>query len=349
MTDDKGLRQLIEKSHLLGKRLNKNIYNRNGLLILPASSILTTESLKSLQEHGLKLDSTDVILPEFEPEQLVRLAIREMKEMFADIRAAGRVPVDKVCRTVLPAIMRISGRSDTYRILLTLEKQDEDTYKHSVGVGVMAGLLAKWLGLSVNERVRITLAGLLHDVGKLFVPQSILQKPGQLDEQEFREVKRHARYGYDLLVREPGLDPVIALAALQHHEREDGSGYPAGLPGNRIEKVSKIVAVADVFHAMSSKRAYRNALPLFDVLQSIADHAYGMLDPGIVRCFVRHVTECTIGSRVDLSDGTQATVVMVHEADPCRPLVYGSGQFIDLRKRPGLKIGRLRDGGTVSV
>lgn len=349
MTDDKGFKPLMDMSHLLGKRLNKNIYSRYGLLILPASSILTTESIQSLHEHGLKLSSTDVILPEFEPEELVGLAIHEMKEMFADIRTAGRVPVEKVCRTVLPALMRIANHSDTYRILLALEKQDEDTFKHSVGVSVMAGLIGKWLGLSVNERVRISMAGLLHDVGKLFVPQSILQKPGKLDEQEYREVKRHSQYGYDLLVRESGLDPHIALAALQHHEREDGSGYPAGLSGNGLERVSKIVAVADVFHAMSSKRAYRNAMPLFDVLQSIADHAYGMLEPGIVRCFVRHVTECTIGSRVDLSDGTQATVVMVYESDPFRPLVYGAGQFIDLRQRPGLKIGRFCDGGTVSV
>ncbi|WP_461479721.1 HD-GYP domain-containing protein [Paenibacillus sp. PvR148] len=336
-------------SHLLGKRLKKNIYSRYGILILPASSILTTESIQSIHQHGLKLRSNDVVSPEFEPEQLVGFAVNEMKELFADIRTAGRVPVDKVYSTVLPAINKLVKSSDTHRILLALETQDDDTFKHSVGVSVMAGLIGKWLGLSVQERVRISMAGLFHDVGKLFVPLSILHKPGKLDDNEFREIKRHSQYGYELLRRESGLDPLIALAALQHHEREDGSGYPAGLSGNRLEQVSKIVAVADVFHAMSSKRAYRNALPLFDVLQSIADHAYGLLEPGIVRCFIRHMTECMIGSRVSLSDGTQATVVMVHVGDPFRPLVYGSGQFIDLRQRPELKIGSLSSGTPVPV
>lgn len=349
MVDVRDSAPFLKMSHLLGKRLNKNIYSRYGILILPTSSILTTESIQLIHQHGLKLTSHDVVLPEFEPEQLVVTAVNEMKEMFADIRAAGRVPVDKACRTVLPAINKLAGSSDTHRILLALETQDDDTFKHSVGVSVIAGLIGKWLGLSVQERIRVSLAGLFHDVGKLFVPLSILHKPGKLDDNEYREIKRHSQYGYDLLRREPDLDPCIALAALQHHEREDGSGYPAGLSGNRLEQVSKIVAVADVFHAMSSRRAYRNALPLFDVLQSIADHGYGLLEPGIVRCFIRHMTECMIGSRVSLSDGTQATVVMVHEGDPFRPLVFGSGQFIDLRKRPELKIGSLSGGRPVPV
>src|SRR5699024_4973525 len=132
-----------------------------------------------------------------------------------------------------------------------------------------------------------------------------------------------------------------ALVALQHHERMDGSGYPHGIPGDEIDYFSRIVAVADVFHAMTSKRSYRDPSPFYEVLQQMNNDTFGVLDPTITKVFVERIMDSLLGNTVLLTNGMQGKIVLIHNNDPIHPLIKVDDDYIDLRKRNGLHIERL--------
>jgi HD-GYP domain-containing protein (c-di-GMP phosphodiesterase class II) len=182
------------------------------------------------------------------------------------------------------------------------------------------------------------ISAFLHDVGKLQIPDSILSKKLPLTKEEFLEMKKHTEYGYKMICQTDGISQKQAFVALQHHEREDGSGYPTGLKGYEIGILSKIVAVADVFHAMISKRSYREALPLFQVLRELYAGAYGLYDPRVIHCMISKMMNALIGNRVLLSNGEVARVIMINIHDLMHPLVKKEQQFIDLSKEKGLEI-----------
>ncbi len=140
--------------------------------------------------------------------------------------------------------------------------------------------IAEKLGLSGEKIVVIRTAALLHDIGKLYVPVEILTKPGRLNEYEFMLVKTHPQAGYEILLPIPFGQPV-AETVLQHHEREDGSGYPRGLTGRDMLLEAKILAVADVVEAMSSHRPYRPAFPIEEACAEIKRNKRILYDPDV--------------------------------------------------------------------
>lgn len=217
-------------------------------------------------------------------------------------------------------------------VLLPLSRKDPYTYRHSLGVALISCLIGQGLGMRDEERNELAVAGLLHDIGKMKIPDAILKKAGGLSADEYAEMKLHTRYGYEMIRALPGTTEEQALVALQHHEREDGSGYPFGIPGRRITRFSKIVAVADVFHAMISERVYRKATPLFRVLEEIDRGASGLFHPLIVHTLIRQVMNRQVGSVVFLTGGQAARIVSIHPDDPLRPLVESQGQRMDLRR-----------------
>ncbi|OUQ85000.1 c-di-GMP phosphodiesterase, partial [Brevibacillus brevis] len=140
-----------------------------------------------------------------------------------------------------------------------------------------------------------------------------------------------------------GLSEGVALAALQHHEREDGSGYPLGLPGSKLHLYSKIVAVADVYHAMSSDRVHQKALSPYQVVEQLVQDSFGKLDPTIVRSFVEGITQFAVGTLVELSDGTIGKIVFTDRNHPTRPMVETGGKIVNLVEARHLSIVRVME------
>ncbi|MCK2016464.1 HD-GYP domain-containing protein [Peribacillus frigoritolerans] len=134
----------------------------------------------------------------------------------------------KVAPVIAEAAMNI------YSLFDEPHADNEYTYPHNIGVGIIATYLGMKLGLSKEKLSALTLAAMLHDMGKTRISDNIVEKPGKPNEAEYEDMKRHAIYGYELLKNIPGIPPSIALTALQHHEREDGQGYPLGLSGKDI-------------------------------------------------------------------------------------------------------------------
>ena len=138
---------------------------------------------------------------------------------------------------------------------------DDLTYTHSINVALISNVIGTWMNLGHDDIETLMIAGMLHDIGKLRIPPEIIQKPGRLTDEEYEIVKKHPQYGYDILSTK-NLNPKIKLVALQHHERYDGKGYPYGLKGNEIDLFSGIVAIADVYDAMTADRVTNRVLYL---------------------------------------------------------------------------------------
>jgi HD-GYP domain-containing protein (c-di-GMP phosphodiesterase class II) len=247
----------------------------------------------------------------------------------------------EVRNEVIPFIQQVSEKNDFYGVLAALQTKDDYTYRHNVAVGIISTLLGKWLKLKSEDLSMLTIAATLHDIGKMRIPDELLTRPGPLTDEEFQLMKRHTTYGYEMIRDTIGTNHLQALVALQHHERMDGSGYPFGVLGNRITDFSKIVAVADVFHAMTSDRYYRKASPLYEVLLQMEENVFGKLDPYICRVFINKLMQSMIGNEVELTDGRTGKIIMILATDPLRPLVNIDDDFIDLSKHRSIGIMRV--------
>jgi len=166
-------------------------------------------------------------------------------------------------------------------LAVTIEMRDPYTAGHQRRVTQLASRIAQEINLGEEEIVNIRLAGIVHDIGKIYVPVEILTKPGRLNDYEISMIRSHPRFGFDI-IKETDLPKKIGEIILQHHERMDGSGYPAGLSGSEIHLESRILSVADVVEAMSSHRPYRPALGLEAALEEIDQHKGFLFDPDVV-------------------------------------------------------------------
>lgn len=178
------------------------------------------------------------------------------------------------------------------------------TYRHSKGVAEIASRLAARLGCSEPDIVQVNRAGLLHDIGKLGISNRILDKPGRLTDAEYAEVQLHPRYSMEILGHVAAFAD-LAPAAAHHHERLDGTGYPWGLAGNQLDLPSRIVAVADVYEALTADRPYREGMSPRKALGIIVDDAGSAFDPDVVLALEGWVRERAVGSVPDPGVGAE--------------------------------------------
>lgn len=166
-----------------------------------------------------------------------------------------------------------------------LDARDQDTEGHSERVSALAEEIGREIGLEETDLRSLRLSALLHDIGKIGVPDAILRKPGPLDEQEWMVIRKHPQIGYDILQNIPFLNPALD-AILHHHEKYNGKGYPAGISGDAISLPARILAVVDVYDALTSHRPYRPAFPPEKALEMIRDEAGQQFDPEVVQALV---------------------------------------------------------------
>jgi HD-GYP domain-containing protein (c-di-GMP phosphodiesterase class II) len=197
--------------------------------------------------------------------------------------------IGRTVRRMAEANQRLlDGHEQALRVLVeAMDIRHKETSDHSERVVRMASGLAKLAGVEGDALRDIKFGALLHDIGKLALPDSILIKPGKLDEEETRVMRTHPRMGYDMLQRIDFLHGASAIP-YSHHERWDGTGYPQGLAGEQIPLAARIFSVVDVWDALSFPRVYKPAWPEDDVLKYLHDAAGGQLDPGLVQLFLNN-------------------------------------------------------------
>jgi putative nucleotidyltransferase with HDIG domain len=330
----------------VGDRLGSDTFNKHGLLVLSAHTILHAEDIAKLQRHDL--DYVDIDL-QVENSRLTVSTVQEqqaeaysnavdnIKLVFEQVLHEGKLHEEQVENGFTPLVQHFKQERDVVSLLIALNTKDDYTYQHSVQVGMISYYIAKWLGQSEDEALLAGKAGYLHDIGKSKVSIDILQKPSRLTDEEYEEIKKHTIFGYEML-KQSGFEQSLAVAALQHHERLDGTGYPLRIKGHEMSRMSKIVAVADVYSAMISNRAYQKARNLLHVLREIHRCSFGELDPGITQVFIRNMVPNFVGKKLQLTNGQLGTIVLTNPVDFFRPLINVEGRFVDLSHERELDI-----------
>jgi HD-GYP domain-containing protein (c-di-GMP phosphodiesterase class II) len=330
-------------NHLIGQKVMHDVMNARGVMIIPAKKVIREQHLELCHLHNIDLFS--IILESdngtvSNPASVLAVQIMEQSLfLFQSIRLNRKIPVLEFKNTILPVIDQIEEDPNIFRLLKAVKAKDEYTHCHNIGVSVIATLIGKWLNMEKMDLAALSLAALLHDVGNVRIPLEMLNKEDVFRQDEFEFFKQHTIYGYEMLKDTVGISNRVALVALQHHEREDGSGYPLGLKKVQIEPFSKIVAVADVFHAMYSKRPYQEPFALSEIIKELKIESFGKLDPHIVSVFIRNITNKWIGKQVLLSDGQKGNIVYMNPYEEAKPLIQmNNNHFIDLSRHRMLQI-----------
>lgn len=347
------------KKYLLGEArpgmiVGRTVISQTGRIMLSENSILTDVLIERLASWGFSevevkelCRNTPEDRRDYGSEQRLFInthskCVHILRDVFERIRYTGDVPLGRFIRLAedeLPLLINTAGVVDYLNLI---QEVDDYTFLHSVNVGVISGLLAKWLGLDKEETKQATLAGLLHDIGKTRVPLDVLNKPAALSLEETLLLRKHPELGFELLASASagGMLPAAVISGVrQHHERLDGSGYPQGIAGEELNFCARIIAVADIYDAMTSNRVYRHAVTPFTVTGELFTEMFGKLDPNICTVFLTKLRENLVGNFVRLSDGCEARIIYVDKERPSKPVVQvDDGSCIDLERRADLNI-----------
>lgn len=231
------------------------------------------------------------------------------------------------------------ARNGTHIIhmLECLKDSSDAIYHHSISVSVLCNVIGHWLKYSEKDIQNLTLAGMLHDIGKTTIPSAIIDKPTRLTPAEFEIIKAHAQNGYNLLINQH-LDSHILNATLMHHERIDGSGYPRGLKGNQIDDFAQIVAMADIYIAMTNPRVYRRANCPFDAMKVFEQEGYQMFSPRLMLPFLEGMANSYVNATIRLNDDRVGEIIFIDSQHITRPLVKVGNEYINLREHYDLHI-----------
>ncbi|MGN7358179.1 HD-GYP domain-containing protein [Paenibacillus sp. SAF-054] len=337
-----------------GDRLLADTFNEFGLHVLQKGTELDDEEIRKLMQHGVNYADVDPaihqpVIPLIHTQQnelllktkpLLERAVDGFESMYMEALASGRFNEGMVDDIMEPLVDQLKEHKDIVSLMLCFDQNDDYTYNHSMQVGILNYYIASWLGFSKEEAYEAGRAGFLHDIGKCQIPGSVLNKPGRLTAEEFEEMKRHTIYGHDI-IRSSTEDTIPALVALQHHERDDGSGYPHAIDKKEIHPFSRITAVADVFSAMSMNRVYQSKQELLTVMRELHSMSFGKLSANATQAFIRHMLPNFIGKHVILTTGETGTIVMTNPADFFRPLVNTGDRFIDLSSERDIGIDQI--------
>ncbi len=248
--------------------------------------VLTADVTEETRRRALSAGARDFLTkPLDRTELLLRvrnlLQVQQLQDRLYEQNANLETEVAERTRDLEQARLEVLDR-----LAIAAEYRDDATQQHASRLGRTSALLALGLGLPDREVELIRRATPLHDVGKIGVPDGILLKPGKLTDEEFERIKTHTTIGAEIL--SGSASPLLVMAeriALTHHEHWDGRGYPGGLAGEQIPLPGRIVAVADVFDALTHERPYKQPWPLHEAVAEILSHAGGQFDPDVVNAF----------------------------------------------------------------
>jgi len=276
--------------------------------------------------------------------QAYDVALEGMNEVLKDIRNGGGVNVDKVKDVVAPMVESVLRNQDAMGWLVYLRKRDEYTYNHSIASSVWALVLGRHLGFDRHALDTLAMGGVLLDIGKARIPESITMKTDPLTEEEQAIMRMHVDYGLEIAKITPGVtNEVIAMVA-SHHERHDGSGYPNGLTGTAIPVFGRIAGLVDCYDAMTTNRPYAAAKSSYDAIRELNVMAGKQFQAEMVEQFVQALGMFPTGSLVELNTGEVGIVIKQNRIRRLRPSVMllldaekqalKNNRIIDLRKLP---------------
>lgn len=265
-------------------------------------------------------------------------SLRVTEKVMDDIAFRAAEINSTLIDTMIDRVVNVSNNGIfIFDMLHCMRELDDLTYAHSMSVALICKVFGEWLRLPKSEVDALKMAGFFHDIGKVKVPREILCKKDKLTQSEYEIVKKHTEFGYDIL-KNKNIDQRVIMAALMHHEKCDGSGYPNHLQRDQIDEFAKIVAIADSYEAMTANRCYREALCPFTVIEEFESNALQHYEPKYILPLMEMIAQSYIGNNVVLSNGVVGEVIMLNKHNLARPIVKTEADYIDLSRDKSLKI-----------
>lgn len=339
--------------------LAKDVYTHNDQLILNKGTVLDAGSISKIAMYSI--DGITVAVDEEAEEQIDKryssytaalmdsmeyrefakrydTMLAELKEALLNISNSNCRELEERLTNELDELMPDKMNRRRYLDMIgCLKMYDDAVYAHSMNVAIMTNVFAGWLGFSDADIKAATFAGMLHDIGKTKLDKELLNKQGKLTAEEFQKLKEHPELGYGI-IKELDINPRIKLAVLQHHERFDGTGYPSRKSGSEIDEYARLVAIADVYEAMTSNRSYRTHYCPFDVIRHFEFDDRLKFAPEYLTPLLTQITETYIHHTVRLSDDKEGEVVLINRSELSKPIIKVDNNFIDLSKRRSVTI-----------
>ncbi len=312
-----------------GEVLARAVVNSIGKTLLQAGVKLTSTYINRLQCLGFDLVFVkddrldDVEIHDALSEQTRELAYKTVSSLnrYIETGKDSLLPVDKVRLTVKKMIDDLLCSYDILGNLSEIRGYDHHTFHHSVNTTTLALVLGMALKYQEPKLLELGMGVMMHDVGKIRVPEQILNKANPLTKEEFDQIKQHSTQGYEILRKHRDLSLLASHVAFQHHEKWDGSGYPRGLKGNEIHEYARVAAISDVYEALTNRRVYRAPIEPYQAYEYISAHCGTHFDPRITDVFLRHIIVYPTGSGVSLNNGQRGYVIKQNKSFPSRPYV----------------------------
>lgn len=341
-----------------GMILGEDIMNNDGVIYLSEGMELTDRHIRNFDNFDIEIiNIKEAVVEEINEGKILTESelyskrineeytktIESFKKLYENVRLGKHVVMEDVRGNISPLLSEISTNNNILGSLRMIKANDEYTYTHSVNVGLISSMIGKWLNYSETDLSNLAVAGFMHDLGKCKVPLEILNKPSKLTEQEFEIMKMHSTHSYQILENADESNFDTMFGVLEHHEKTDGTGYPNGKKGSEIHEFAKIIAVADIFDALTSNRVYKSKMSPFKVAEILMEEAVNHLDPKITQLFIRKIAHFYVGNMVKLNNGEIGEVILVNKFNFTRPLIRAGEKFYDLATNYKLEIVEVLD------
>jgi HD-GYP domain-containing protein (c-di-GMP phosphodiesterase class II) len=243
------------------------------------------------------------------------------KKVLTDVRMGKTLDTSATKEVVNELVLTCLNSPNVFPNMTRLKDFDDYTFTHSLNVSIISIAIGRRLGKSPSELNLIGTAGIMHDLGKMKIPEKILNKPDKLTDEEFRIMKQHPVRGYDLLKYYSKLPEDVLLSVLQHHEKADGSGYPGGINEKQINPMAKIIAIADVYDAVTSDRVYHQGKSPAEALKLIFEGSGKHFNETLVKFFINIMGIYPVGTLTMLDTHEMAVVFDSRQDDILKPVV----------------------------
>lgn len=318
-----------------GNILARTIYGNDGRVLVRANTVLTPYIISRLAMLGWP---AVYVYDPGETDSMLKMALDEQIRIRAATHLAN-IDLDKCIYVANEIVQQVAASKDVAVEVNRISSYDLCTWTHSVDVctyAVMTGLAMRY---SDEDLKKLSQAALLHDIGKTMVNLNILNKPSRLTPDEYAMIKNHPEYGYELLKKSASFQPTVCASVYEHHENENGSGYPRGIAGNRIYKFAKIIHAADVYEACTAVRPYKKPMNPADAMENLMSGYGSVFDKHVIDVMRSIIILYPVGRQVKLSDGQIAVIVENRRDALYRPIVKTmGGKTVDLMEKLDITI-----------
>jgi HD-GYP domain-containing protein (c-di-GMP phosphodiesterase class II) len=350
----KGKSKVYVRDLIPGMILSKDV-RANGKVLIAKGAIITEQAISKLKEHYIPNEievyyeedehidngQSDKVRTVKEIEESLKVLTFDLEKIFEDMDISRVSSLDEIRAFASKIQTELKSVNSVIKNIVLYGSGSDSVYRHGVNVAALSTILGKWIGLSGSYLNLLTYSAIFHDFGKIKIDHNVLEKLDNLTSEELKLIKFHSAIGYKYIKEIPFLDKSVSYGVLMHHERMDGSGYPLGLKENNIHQFAKIIAIADVFDAVNSDRAYKKSKRPFEALEIIKQESLGKLDYEYCNVFLNHIVNYYIGEYAELNTKKLCKIIQIDINNLEAPLLLDDTGFLDLRKHRELYIEKI--------